>query len=193
MWYHVILCLRYVEMFYFCITLAGIGEQEAEPLGSLPSSDAQTSQQPFIRHVLCPGGSLQFFIYGHRSRDLEGCSTQLFSLGGATFRNHHLREGAEFAFAKDAGPLGKKTIVNKKDKQSTSAKGIKSLAQSQFPPFADAGVRPKGWSWGLCSTLFFLSARGKCSVKSVKHFGALVLKIFKGNALYIYIFWYNFT
>jgi len=120
--------LRYVEMFYFCITLAGIGEQEAEPLGSLPSSDAQTSQQPFIRHVLCPGGSLQFFIYGHRSRDLEGCSTQLFSLGGATFRNHHLREGAEFAFAKDAGPLGKKTIVNKKDKQSTSAKGIKSLA-----------------------------------------------------------------
>lgn len=28
----------------------------------------------------------------------------------------------------------------------------------------------------------------KCSVKSVKHFGALVLKIFKGNALYIYIY-----
>lgn len=50
------------------------------------------------------------------------------SPGGATFRNHHLREGAEFAFAKDAGPLGKKGIVSKKDKQSTSAKGIKSLA-----------------------------------------------------------------
>ena len=131
---HVISCdlvLRYVEMFYSCITLAGIGEQEAELLGSLPSSDAQTSQQPFIRHVLCPGGSLQFFIYGHRSRDLEGCSTQLFSregphLGITTYV--YLREGAEFAFAKDAGPLGKKGIVSKKDKQSTSAKGIKSLA-----------------------------------------------------------------